>query len=76
MLWIQERVEKEEFVVKKVKGVQNPADMMTKNVNREKVDRYMPMVGQFLRSGRAEVGLKVQRPPTGKESRIDGWNEG
>ena len=41
MLWIQEKTENGEVVVKKIKGVSNPSDMMTKNVTREKLNKYM-----------------------------------
>ena len=61
MLWIQEKTESGEIVVKKVKGVSNPSDMMTKNVAREKMEKYMQMLRQRHVSGRASEGLCVKR---------------
>ena len=43
LLWIQDKTENEELTIKKVNGVSNPADMMTKGINKEKLDKYMPM---------------------------------
>ena len=61
LLWIQERTESEEVTVKKVKGVSNPSDMMTKAVNREKLEKYMVMVSQKEADGRAKEGLQIKR---------------
>ena len=63
LLWIQEKTENEEVVVKKVKGISNPADMMTKSVNKEKLDKYMVMTKQRVEEGRAQESLKVKRVP-------------
>ena len=64
LLWIQQKTETEEIVVKKVKGVSNPADMMTKAVNRDKLEKYMIMTRQKVEEGRAKEALKVKE---GKE---------
>ena len=61
MLWIQEKTESGEIVVKNIKGISNPSDMMTKNVTREKIDKYMQMMKQRHVSGRASEGLCVKR---------------
>ena len=61
LLWIQEKTERGDSVVKKVKGVSNPSDMMTKNVSQEKLSRYMEMVRQKIVAGRAQEGLCLQR---------------
>ena len=60
LLWIQEKTEAEEVIIKKVKGISNPADMMTKSVNREKFDKYMIMTTQKVVEGRATESLKVK----------------
>ena len=64
LLWIQHKTESEEVVIKKVKGISNPADMMTKGVNKEKFEKYMAMTKQKTAEGRARESLKVK----GKES--------
>ena len=51
LLWIQHKTESEEVVIKKVKGISNPADMMTKGVNREKLEKYMVMTKQTVVEG-------------------------
>ena len=61
LLWIQDKTESEEIVIKKVKGVSNPADMMTKSVNKEKLDKYMDMTKQQRVEGRAKESFKVKR---------------
>ena len=61
LLRIQQRTEDGEVVVKKVKGVSNPSDMMTKNVNQEKLCKYMTMVRQKNVAGRAQEGLCLQK---------------
>ena len=61
LLWIQEKMENEEVVVKKVKGISNPADMMTKSINRDKLEKYMIMTKQKIAEGRAKESLKVKK---------------
>ena len=61
LLWIQEKVESEQLTVKNVKGISNPADMMTKAVNKETLDKYMRMTKQKTAEGRARESLKVKR---------------
>ena len=58
-LWIQEKVENKELEVQKVEGEENPADLLTKNVGQEKVEKFMRMIGQDWRRGRAAKGLEV-----------------
>ena len=61
MLWNQEKTETGALVVKKVKGVSNPSDMMIKNVTREKMMKYMQMIRQRRVEGRASEALCVKR---------------
>ena len=64
LLWIQEKTEAEEVVIKKVKGISNPADMMTKAVNTEELDKYMAMTKQKVVQGRAKEALQVKKAQT------------
>ena len=48
-------------MIKKVKGISNPADMMTKSVNKEKLDKYMDMTKQKVVEGRAKEALHVKK---------------
>ena len=58
-LWIQERVEEKEVEVRKVRGESNPADLLTKNVNQEKVERFCGLTNQERVTGRADKGLRI-----------------
>ena len=59
MLWIQERVEEGELKIEKVKGENNPADLMTKYLAVKKVDQFMEDISQSFEEGRADTSLKV-----------------
>jgi hypothetical protein len=60
LLWIQEKVEEGEIDVKKVAGEENPADLMTKNVNAVKVEKYMNLIQEEFKEGRAEVSVELK----------------
>ena len=59
-LWIQEKVEDGEVNIRKVAGEENPADMMTKNLNEGKVEKFMKMLNKEFKEGRAEASLKLK----------------
>ena len=59
MLWVQEKEESGELSYGKVKGEENPADLMTKGVPPKLLQRHAEYLGQQPRSGRADLGLKV-----------------
>ncbi len=61
-LWIQEKVEEGYLELPKVKGEDNPADAMTKNVFSEKLHRFVKMACQEFREGRADMNLELQAP--------------
>ena len=52
-LWIQERLRAGDFHLEKILGSQNPADALTKYVDRPTLTRLMPMLNFFPESGRA-----------------------
>ena len=58
-LWIQEKAENGELVYRKVKGINNPADSLTKSLSGPDIARYMTMMGVASSSGRAEMGLQL-----------------
>ena len=60
LLWIQERVEEGDIDVKKIDGEQNPADLLTQNVNIAKVERYIQIINEEFREGRAEVSTELK----------------
>jgi len=58
-LWIQEKRESEEIRYHKVKGVENPADMMTKGINRSARQGLMKQIGLRFEEGRADASLRA-----------------
>ena len=59
-LWIQERADSKQLEMRKVLGTENPADMMTKPLARQPLDKCMLQLNQHRAAGRAKTGLKVQ----------------
>ena len=59
MLWIKEQVEDGSIDIKKVKGENNPADALTKNLQQRKLLELTEMANQQQRDGRAETGLTL-----------------
>jgi len=59
MLWIQERSESGEVQYTKVRGTDNPGDLMTKNVPMAILDKMTGILGQRFLHGRAEHSLHL-----------------
>ena len=59
-LWTQEKNETEELQHAKVQGDSNPADLITKNVNRRTLDNMAALLQQYFKEGRAENSLHLQ----------------
>ena len=53
-LWIQERLNEEYLELRKVLGMENPADLMIKHLARQPLDKCMLQFNQHRTSGRAE----------------------
>ena len=58
LLWVQEIEKMKTAKFDKISGVENPADLMTKGVCHEKMQRYMRSLSQSSRGGRARAGLQ------------------
>ena len=54
-LWVQERVRTGDICLKKVLGNDNPADLLTKHVDSNKIQKYMKTIGLEYRDGRSEA---------------------
>ena len=54
-LWVQERLRKKQFTLFKVRGEDNPADLMTKHLTRDKMLHHLKFLGAECREGRAQV---------------------
>ena len=52
-LWIQERIRNGEVTLSKVPGKENPADAMTKYVDRASLEKHMKFITVFPEKGRA-----------------------
>ena len=59
-LWIQERQDREDTVYQKILGTENPADLMTKYLVRDKIDKCMSQLSQNRLEGRAVGGFELQ----------------
>ncbi len=54
-LWLQEKVARGYVEIRKVKGEENVADVLSKHVSREILDRHMAATGHERRGGRHPV---------------------
>ena len=52
-LWIRDRIKKD-FKLEKILGSENPADMLTKHIDRSLMGKHMAKLGLFYGDGRAE----------------------
>ena len=59
-LWIQDIQDREGAEYIKILGTENPADLMTKYLTRDKVDGAVDKMGQVLQEGRAHTSLDIQ----------------
>ena len=59
-LWIQDLQDREGAEYNKILGTQNPADLMTKYLVRDKIDLCMKGISQEVWQGRATSGLDIQ----------------
>ena len=50
-LWLQERVEAGEVVVNKIAGEKNPADIGTKHVARDVMEKHLAKIQVDIESG-------------------------
>ena len=60
-LWVQERVRNGDLVVSKVWGGDNPADLLTKYLTRDKMDRCMLTFGLEYKDGRSAEAPEVAK---------------
>ena len=53
-LWVQEKLRLKEFQLTKVPGAANPADILTKHVDRQTLERHLRTMGMMMDWGRNE----------------------
>ena len=71
-LWVQEKQDRKDLEYRKVLGTDNPADMMTKHLLREPLDKCMGQLNQWRRSGRAKIALDIQGKGKGEAAQEEG----
>ena len=59
MLWLQEQQLRQVIATQKILGTENPADLMTKCLSREAIDKFSSKLGFEFRDGRAHSTAKV-----------------
>ena len=60
-LWVQERVATKAFSLHKVKGTENPADLMTKHLDSANIDNYMRKLGYCEQRPRCDQQLTTTK---------------
>ena len=58
-LWIQDRLRKKDFFLAKIPGSENPADMLTKHVDKILMQKSMSKLGLHLEGGRADSAPNI-----------------
>ena len=60
-LWLQQAVKNKKIGILKVKGTENPADLMTKFTDFATLDKLCAVMGLQVRTGRAAAAPEVSR---------------
>ncbi len=58
-LWVQEKSASKELVYSKVSGKENPADLFTKFLSCDDIDRHMAKMGNEYLSGKDDIALTI-----------------
>ena len=58
-LWVQEKLQQGAFLLSKIPGSENGADLLTKHVERPVLDKLMPTVSLYFSDGRADLAPKL-----------------
>ena len=53
-LWVQKRLQAGDFVLSKIAGSQNPADLFTKFLDRSTLEKLLPILNVHHEEGRAD----------------------
>jgi hypothetical protein len=59
-LWVQEGLRRGDFKLFKIPGAENPADLLTKHLTRDVMDRHLSVMALHRMSGRAESAPQAQ----------------
>ena len=59
-LWVQDRVRRGDFMLSKIPGADNVADLMTKHIPRDVMQKHMRAMGLHAEDGRASSAPTLQ----------------
>ena len=54
-LWVQDKLRTQEFTLHKIAAPENPADALTKHVDRATLDKHLAKMGWSIETGRPET---------------------
>ena len=60
-LWVQDRLRSKDFTLEKVAGAENPADILTKNVARDLLEKHTARANLVFEDGRAASAPTIDR---------------
>ena len=60
-LWVQDHLRTGDFNLTKVEGAKNPADILTKFVDRATLEKHLPSLGLEALEGRPDSAPKIDR---------------
>ena len=58
-LWLQQDSIKKKIKIDKVKGTENPADMNTKGLSGDEINKYIEALNMEFKEGRAELAPEM-----------------
>ena len=59
-LWVQEKLRLKQFTLTKVPGASNPADLLTKHVDRQLLEKHLRTLGIFFDWGRSSDAPTIE----------------
>ena len=59
LLWIQQKLKEKDLEVDKVLGTDNPADCLTKHLDRKTLDKHLAAMGLEYEAGRADSAPRL-----------------
>ena len=73
-LWIQDAVRQRRIQLEKVLGIENPADLMTKNLDQKVMDKMLQKMGISLPEGRAQSAPTINKSSKAKIDKLQEAN--
>ena len=54
-LWLHDLVADKKILMSKVKGTESPADMGTKHLSRQEIDKFIKLINCYMEDGRSQA---------------------